>query len=459
MDYRSNKDTMGEVRIPSEAYYDAQTVRAIHNFPISGLRLPRSFIKAQGIIKASAAVANMEVGMLPENIARAIIKAAEEVIDGKLDDQFVVDVYQAGAGTSQNMNANEVITNRAIELLGGQKGDFSLIHPNDHVNMAQSTNDTIHVAINISAVDQVKNGLLPSLHRLQYALKKKAGQFMPIIKSGRTHLQDAVPIRLGHEFMGYYEQLITAEKSIRLALTQLYAIGIGGNAVGTGINAHPDFSERTLNEIVIRTNEPFKQPRDRFAFMQNTLAAIQLSHALKELAIHLIKLSSDIRLLGSGPRTGLAELRIPPVQPGSSIMPGKVNPVMAEMLYMVSAQVIGNDAVITASSLGAQLEINVMMPVIAYNLLHSLEILTNAIEAFHEKCIAGLEADEERCRYYVEHSTALATSLNPKIGYERAAQIAKTAHAENKTVRDIAYRDTNVSSEELDLLLDPEKLV
>lgn len=459
MDDRISKDTLGEVYIPRSVYYDAQTTRAIHNFPISGLRLPRAFIKAQGIIKASAAVANREVGNLPEPISRAIVTAAEEVIEGKWDDQFVVDAYQAGAGTSQNMNANEIIANRAIELLGGEKGDFSLVHPNNHVNMAQSTNDTIHVAINISAVEMIKKDLLPSLQRLHYTLKQKAKQFHPIIKSGRTHLQDAVPIRLGQEFGGYAAALVSAEKSIRHALLELYVIGIGGNAVGTGINAHPEYAERTLREIILRTDQPFKQPRDRFSFMQNTMGAIQASHAVKELAIHLLKISSDLRLLGSGPRTGLGELILPAVQPGSSIMPGKVNPVMAEMMYMVCAQVIGNDATITAATMGAQLEINVMMPVIAYNLLHSIHILTNAMEVFREKCIDGLQADAERCQYYVEQSTALATSLNPIIGYEKAAKIAKTAYQEKKTVREIVARDTDLTQAEISELLNPDRLV
>ena len=455
MNTRISKDTLGEVQIPEHAYYDAQTQRAVHNFPISGLRLPRGFIRAQGIIKASAAVANMGVGMLSEKIGKAIVFAAEEVADGKWDEQFVVDVYQAGAGTSQNMNANEVIANRANELLGRKKGDFSLVHPNDHVNMGQSTNDTIHVAINISGFAAVKEKLLPALHHLTEALRKKADEFYPIVKAGRTHLQDAVPIRLGQEFSGYADTLRMCDANIRLHAHSLLSIGLGGNAVGTGINTHPQYAERAINEIALRTGYPFKAPKNRFAFMQNTQAAVQVSYTLKELAIHLIKISSDMRLLSSGPRTGLAELRLPAVQPGSSIMPGKVNPVIPEMLYMVCSQVIGNDAAITTAAIGSQLEINVMMPVIAYNLLHSIEILSNAMHVFTERCVEGLTADEERCRYYAEHSLALATSLNPEIGYEQAAKLAKTAYQEGKTIAEVAKRDTTIEPEKIEKLLDP----
>ncbi|WP_139488532.1 class II fumarate hydratase [Brevibacillus dissolubilis] len=457
--FRISHDTLGQVKVPQSAYYDAQTQRAVENFPISGLRLPRGFIRAQGIIKASAATANAAVGALDKRISQAIVQACEEVIDGKWDEHFVVDAFQAGAGTSQNMNANEVIANRANELLGGQRGEFSPVHPNDHVNMAQSTNDTIHVAINISTVEAMKEKLLPALNGLIKSLSAKAEEFNPIIKSGRTHLQDAVPIRMGQEFGGYAATLVTCEFNIRSTLHTLYSIGLGGNAVGTGINAHPQYAERAINEIALRTGYPFKKPRNRFSFMQNTLGAIQVSHTLKELAIHLIKISSDIRLLGSGPRTGLAELTLPAVQPGSSIMPGKVNPVIPEMLYMVCAQVIGNDATITTSGLGSQLEINVMMPVIAYNVLQSIEILANGMNIFREKCVDGLVANEENCLYYVENSLALATSLNPAIGYEKAAQVAKKAYAEGKSVREVAEIVTNLSDDELEKLLDPKLLV
>ncbi|WP_126429576.1 class II fumarate hydratase [Brevibacillus marinus] len=455
MEMRTSRDTLGDVQVPRDAYYDAQTQRAVENFPISGLRLPRAFIRAQGIIKASAACANMAVGQLPREIGEAILQAAEEVAEGKWDDQFVVDAFQAGAGTSQNMNANEVIANLANERLGGKKGDFRRVHPNDHVNMAQSTNDTIHVAINVSAYTELQERLLPALSQLIASFRKKQQEFHGIVKSGRTHLQDAVPIRLGQEFGGYAQTLVHCEQSIRRASEALLEIGIGGNAVGTGINAHPAYAQRAVEEIARRTGYPFRQPADRFAFMQNTYAAIENSHALKELAIHLIKITSDLRLLSSGPRTGLAELRLPAVQPGSSIMPGKVNPVMLEMVYMVACQVIGNDAAITAAGMGSQLEINVMMPVIAFNLLFSIGILAQAMRVLRERCIEGITADEQRCRYYVEQSLALATSLNPLLGYEKAAEIAKQAYREGTTIREAAARVGGVDAEQLAQLLDP----
>ncbi|UFJ42644.1 aspartate ammonia-lyase [Brevibacillus humidisoli] len=459
VEMRISRDTLGEVQIPQDVYYDAQTQRAVENFPISGLRLPRAFIRAQGIIKASAAAANMAVGSLPREIGEVIQQVAEEVAEGKWDDQFVVDVFQAGAGTSQNMNANEVIANLANERLGGKKGEFIRVHPNDHVNMAQSTNDTIHVAINISAYTELTERLLPTLRELVDSLRQKQQEFQPIFKSGRTHLQDAVPIRLGQEFGGYAQTLANCEQSLHRSSKALLEIGIGGNAVGTGINAHPDYPQRAVQEIARRTGHPFRQPVDRFAFMQNTSAAIQSSHALKELAIHLIKITSDLRLLSSGPRTGLAELQLPAVQPGSSIMPGKVNPVMLEMVYMVASQVIGNDATITAAGMGSQLEINVMMPVIAFNMLFSIDILTQALRVLRERCIEGIAADEQRCSSYVEQSLALATSLNPLIGYEKAAEIAKQAYREGKTIREIAGRETGLSLEQLAEHLDPQRHV
>lgn len=458
MSHRIMKDTLGEVRVPAEAYYGPQTQRARENFPISGLRLPRAFIRAQGIIKAAAAHANQQVGMLDERRARAIIEAAEEVIGGRWDDHFVVDVYQAGAGTSQNMNANEVIANRAAELLGGQVGDTHLVHPNDHVNMAQSTNDTIHAAINIAAAEQWVRRLLPALRRLQAALAEKAAAFYPILKAGRTHLQDAVPIRLGQEFGGYAAALKGNIRRLEDVLQDLYPIGLGGNAVGTGINAHPDYPRLAVRQVAERTGLPFCLPEDRFAFMQNTHGAIRASAALKQLAVDLLKISSDMRLLSSGPRTGLAEIRLPAVQPGSSIMPGKVNPVMAEMLYMVCCQVIGADAAVTAAGMGSQLEINVMMPVIAYNVLHAIDILANGMDVFAERCVKGIEADEAQCRYWLERSAALATVLNPVFGYERAAQLAKRALAENRPVRELVLETGELSPEEVAALFDYERM-
>lgn len=456
-EYRISTDSLGQVKVPKNALYGPQTQRAVENFPISGLRLPRSFIRAQGIIKASAAAANRDLRQLDERIANAIILAAEEVIEGKWDAQFVVDVFQAGAGTSQNMNANEVIANRATEMLGGRYGD-NIVHPNDHVNMAQSTNDTIHVAINIAAAESIQRKLLPAVHQLEKALWLKAEEFMPVIKSGRTHLQDAVPIRLGQEFSGYAKNISDCIGHLKASSQALFFIGLGGNAVGTGINAHPSYAAYAVREIAKRTGLPFAEPDNRFGFMQNTTAAIRVHSVLKEMAIHLIKLTSDLRLLSSGPRTGLAEIRLPAVQPGSSIMPGKVNPVILEMMYMAASQVIGNDAVITTSGIGSQLEINVMMPVIAHNLLQSIEILANSVDILTAKCIVGIEVNHEQCRHWLDASLSLVTALNPLIGYDRAAQIAKKAYAENKTLKQVLAEE-GLMSEQIEAALQPERMV
>lgn len=457
--YRIQRDSLGEVLVPLAAYYGAQTQRAVENFPISGLKLPRRFIRAQGIIKYAATYANNAVGELEQDKSAAIMQAASEVIAGQWDSQFVVDVYQAGAGTSQNMNANEVIANRAIELLGGEKGSFSLIHPNDHVNMAQSTNDTIHVAINIAAVEAIHYDLLPVLSEMIVTLEEKGKAFYHIIKSGRTHLQDAVPMRLGQEFLGYKATIEEAKKTIIESLDLLYQIGLGGNAIGTGINAHPSYSELAIKKVAELTGLPFRGPNEMFMFMQNTQGAIKLSAALKSLAIHLIKVASDFRLLSSGPRTGLGEITLPPVQPGSSIMPGKVNPVMAEMMHMVGSQVIGNDAAITSAGQASQLELNVMMPVIAYNLLNSINILTNGVKAFTDKAIKGIKANEQRCKELVEQSLALATALNPMIGYDKAAEIAKKAYSTGKTIREVVEEAGLLSEEEINWYLNVDNMI
>lgn len=457
--FRIQRDSLGEVKVPMHRYFGAQTARAVENFPISGLRLPRRFIRAQGMIKAAAAQANLAVGELESSLAKAIIQAAEEVMNGKWDDHFVVDVYQAGAGTSQNMNANEVIANRAVELLGGQLGDLSLVHPNDHVNKGQSTNDTIHVAINISAAEGLTHDLLPEAKALVSSLKKKAKAFHGIIKSGRTHLQDAVPIRLGHEFSAYAATLEAATADVESTLTSLMEIGLGGNAVGTGINTDPRYASLAVSYISRYSGLPFRQPANRFSFMQNTNAALKVSAALKTMAVHLGKIASDLRLLSSGPRTGLAEIRLPAVQPGSSIMPGKVNPVIAEMMNMIASQVIGNDATITSAGEHAQLEINVMMPVIAYNLLHQITILTNGMRIFRTRCIDGLEADADRCQMLMEQSLALATVLNPVIGYDRAAAVATKAYTTGKTIREVVLEERILTKEEAAHLLNQENLI
>jgi fumarate hydratase class II len=447
-EFRIARDSLGEVKVPADAYYGPQTERAKHNFPISGLRLPFRFVRAQGIIKRAAAIANRDVGDLDAEKAAAIVQAADEVIEGKFNPHFVVDVYQAGAGTSQNMNANEVIANRACEILGGKRGDASLVHPNDHVNMAQSTNDTIHVAMNIAAMEAITRDLLPNVLHFEEELFKKAEEWDSILKSGRTHLQDAVPMRLGQEFAGYAHAVKMKREMLQKVSAGLLLIGLGGNAVGTGINAHPDYSEKSISEVARFTGLDFKRPDNYFAFVQNPDAAVEVSGQLRALAVTVMKIANDLRLLSSGPRTGLAEIRLPAVQPGSSIMPGKVNPVMAEMMNMICYQVLGCDMTVASAGSAAQLELNVMMPVMAYNLLHEINILAAGLRVFTDKCIVGMEADADRCLHYAEMSTSVATALNPLIGYDKAAEIAKKAYAERKTVREVAMSE-GIAEEQL----------
>ena len=455
---RIEKDTLGRVKVPDEVYYGAQTARAVDNFPISGLRLPRRFIKAQGMVKLAAARANASLGRLSKKMSRAIEKAASEVIRGMHDSHFVVDVYQAGAGTSQNMNANEVITNRAIEILGGKRGDYSLVHPNDHVNMAQSTNDTIPASIYISSYEAVRDDLIPALAGLRDALLSKSREFNGIVKAGRTHLQDAVPIRLGQEFGGYAEAVGRDIGRIENAMESLLYLPIGGNAVGTGINAAPRYRASVIREIRKITGIKFRTCTNLFEGIQNVNPALELSASLRGVAITLTKIANDIRLLSSGPRTGFAEIRLPAVQPGSSIMPGKVNPAMAEMLNMICFQVIGNDTTIAYATQASQLELNVMMPVIAYNLLLSLEILSNGINAFTNKCVKGIEADVQRCRDYADATLAMATALNPITGYAAAAGVSKEAHKSGKTVKEIAVEKGILDEGDARRILDPFKL-
>ncbi len=455
---RIEKDTLGKVEVPDSAYYGAQTQRAIHNFPISGLKLPRRFIKAQGIVKLAAARANGHLGLLDKKKFKAIEKAALEVIKGLHDSHFILDVYQAGAGTSQNMNANEVIANRAIELLGGKSGDYKLVHPNDHVNMAQSTNDTFPTALYISAFESLHHEFIPALKILQTTLLHKSRGFDRIIKSGRTHLQDAVPVKLGQEFSGYAAAIKNDIRRIQKASDSLLYLPIGGNAVGTGINAHPRFKNYTVREIREITGIKFRSSLNMFEGIQNVNPALELSASLRGAAVTLIKIANDIRLLSSGPRTGFAEIKLPAVQPGSSIMPGKVNPVMAEMLNMVCFQVIGNDTTIAYAAQAAQLELNVMMPLIAYNLLFSIEILSNAVSVFTEKCLKGICANAERCKEFAEASLALATALNPIIGYAAAAEISKEAYRTCKTVRQVVVEKGILTEEEARHILDPSRL-
>lgn len=452
--YRLENDTIGNMMVPSSAYYGSQTQRAIENFHISGIRLPRSFIRAQGIIKASCASVNLELGSLTPEIGTAIIKASEEVIEGKWDEHFVVDIYQAGAGTSQNMNANEVIAKRAFELMNGTQK----VHPNDHVNMSQSTNDTFPSALNIAAAQTIIQRLLPSLSQLQQELGKKSEQFMPVLKAGRTHLHDGVPIRLGQEFSGYAETIHAVYLQLEQKLDNLYEIGLGGNAIGTKINLQPNYIPKVILEVCKRTNLNFREPVNIFSFMQNMNEPIRCMLTLKELAIHLIKITSDLRLLSSGPRTGLAEITLPSVQPGSTIMPGKFNPAILEMTHMVCCQVIGYETAIATAGLAGQLEINVFMPVIAHTLLHSIELLSNAIETLVTKCIIGIQANNNACKKWMEDSLSLVTGLSPKMGYDIASQIGMIADEENKTLKQV-LQDKGLLNEEIINDIDPNGMV
>jgi aspartate ammonia-lyase len=449
MQIRLEKDSLGPRPIPMDAYYGIQTDRAIENFPISGLKPKPSYVEATVHIKKAAAKVNRDLGLLEDRKADAIIKACDEILSGSLREWFVVDVYQAGAGTSHNMNANEVIANRAIELLGGKKGDYSIIHPNDHVNMAQSTNDVCPTAIRISAV-VLTDSLLASAQKAEAAIASKAGEFDNIIKSGRTHLQDAVPVRLGQEFAAYATSLHKHHEAICIAEEACKELGIGGTAVGTGLNAHPRYRSMMAVELSHAIGIDFRTADNYFEAMQSLRPFVQLSGAIRCLAQDLIRIANDLRLLSSGPKTGLAEIVLPAVQPGSSIMPGKVNPVMAEMLDMVCFQVIGCDMTILLASQAGQLELNVMMPVVAFNLLHEIEILGNAIDAFTRFCISGITADAARCKSFAESSMSIVTVLNPLIGYSAAAEVAKEYVASGKSIKQIILDRGLLTRERLD---------
>ncbi len=437
--FRIEKDSLGEVRVPAEAYYGAQTQRAINNFNISGLRPWRAFIWSMAAIKRAAAEVNRDLGLLDPKIARAIIAAAQEVIDGRWDDQFRVDPFQAGAGTSHNMNANEVIANRAIELLGGaaQRGDTKVISPNDHVNMAQSTNDTIPTAIRLGALWRLDE-MLNVIDRLAAALEAKAIEFDPIVKSGRTHLQDAVPVRLGQEFGGYARAIRRDREKIAQAADGLRRLGIGGTATGTGLNAHPEYHARMIKKLSELTGLKLYESDNLFESMQAHSDTVFFSGAIRALAQDLIRIANDLRLLSSGPATGLNEIRLPAVQPGSSIMPGKVNPVMAEMLDMAMFHVLGNDLTITLAAQAGQLELNVMMPIIAHDLFEMMQIVIGSVTAFTEYCVVGLKANPEKATGWLAKNAILVTALNPVIGYLKGAEIAKAAMARNVTIREVA---------------------
>jgi fumarate hydratase class II len=455
--HRVERDSMGEVEVPRDALFGAQTRRALDNFPISDLRKPRRFVEALGAIKLESAVVNKELGLLDDELKNAIVEAAEEVVEGRLDHAFVLDVFQTGSGTSTNMNANEVISNRAIQILGGELGSKSPVHPNDHVNMGQSSNDVIPTAIHLAALISIKHDLLPALEKLRKALQEKAGQFDGVVKTGRTHLQDATPIRLGQEFRGYAGQMERGIERLLKAQDDLSEVALGGTAVGTGVNTQPEFAARVCERLSERFGVDVHETENHFQAQSAMDATVFTSGALKTVAVSLMKISNDIRWLGSGPRAGIGEIALPEVQPGSSIMPGKVNPVIAESVAMVAAQVMGNDATIAIAGQSGNFELNVMLPLIAYNLLQSIDLLANAAENLTDQCVAGIEATE-RGPELVEQGLMLATALAPVVGYDKAAEISKEAYKTGKTIREIARENTDLSEEDLDELLDARRM-
>ncbi|MBI4718608.1 MAG: class II fumarate hydratase [Planctomycetes bacterium] len=452
---RVEKDSMGEMTVPADAYWGAQTQRAVENFPISGYRFGRRFIRAMGLIKQAAAKVNRQLEKLDAKRADLIIRAAQEVIDGRLDSHFVLDIFQTGSGTSTNMNANEVISNRAIELAGGKIGAKEPVHPNDHVNMGQSSNDVIPAAIHVAAADALQNDLKPALDHLASALLAKARAFDRIVKIGRTHLQDATPVRLGQEFAGYARQAELASMRAVKAVRALRELPIGGTAVGTGINTHHEFGKRMATALSEATGIEFVEAEDHFEAQAAKDAVCEASGQLKAIAVGLTKVANDIRLLGSGPRCGIGEIKLPATQPGSSIMPGKVNPVMCEMLIQVCGQAIGNDAAVTLACRESYFELNVGMPLMAHNFLESVRLMAQGARVFADRCVAGIEADEKRCNDLIDGSLAMCTSLAPLIGYDAAAGIAKEAYATGKTVRQVAREKKVISDADLNKALDP----
>ena len=453
--YRIEIDSLGEVKVPAAEYYGAQTQRALENFPVSGKRMPREFIRAMGIIKLAAAECNMELGLLENKLGKAIVQAAEEVIEGKFDHDFVVDVYQTGSGTSTNMNTNEIIANRAIELLGGEIGSRKPVHPNDHVNKGQSSNDVFPSAIHISALKSIEQNLLPTLTYLHKALDKKSIQFNDIVKIGRTHLQDAVPIRLGQEFSGYASQVEHGIRRVKNSLPALCELALGGTAVGTGLNTHAQFPELTIKKISEYTGIKFVSARNRFEAIAARDAVVEVSGQLKTIAISLMKIANDLRWMSSGPRCGIGEITLPSLQPGSSIMPGKVNPVVPESVMMLCATVIGNDVAITIGGQHGNFELNVMMPMMTYHLLESIRLLANGSRNLVDRCINGIKANGERCESLIENSLAMCTALAPIIGYDAAANIAKEAYTTGKTVRQVASENQVLPQSKLNNVLDP----
>jgi len=449
---------MGEVAVPADALFGAQTQRAVENFPISNLRFPREFIRAVGLVKLAAARANMDLGLLDKSIGNAIVSAARETADGKLDRHFVLDIFQTGSGTSTNMNANEVIRNRAMQMLGGNVGDKKPVHPNDHVNMGQSSNDVIPTAMHVAVLDSIEHRLIPALRKLQKALNLKAAEFDSVVKIGRTHLQDATPVRLGQEFGGYARQVRLGISRLEKLRETLGELPLGGTAVGTGINTHPKFAASAIRHLSKLTGLNLREAGDHFEAQSTKDSIVEASGTLKTIAVSLTKIASDIRLLASGPRCGIGEITLPETQPGSSIMPGKVNPVIAESVLMAAAQVIGNDLTITIGGQAGILELNLMMPVMAHNILESIRLLAASATNLTERCILGIQANKERCNELVEKSLAMCTALAPEIGYDAAASIAEEAYKTGQTVRQIATAKKILPPKRLREILDPLRM-
>ena len=456
-EYRVEKDFLGEKRVPAHAYYGVQTLRAVENFPITGYRIESSLIRAMAMVKKSAAIANNEIGQLNEKIATAIISAADEIIDGKWHEQFIVDPIQGGAGTSINMNTNEVIANRALEIIAEKLGNYKVISPNTHVNMAQSTNDAFPTAIHISVLSSME-GLLEAMKQLYAAFEQKAIEFNDVIKMGRTHLQDAVPIRLGQEFEAYARVLNRDLERIGNSRQHLYEVNMGATAVGTGLNAEPLYIERVVHHLAETSGFPLKKAEHLVDATQNTDSYLEVSAALKVCMMNMSKVANDLRMMASGPRAGLGEIQLPERQPGSSIMPGKVNPVMAEVLNQVAFQVIGNDHTICLAAEAGQFELNVMEPVLVFNLLQSIKIMTNVFTVFRQYCLEGITANRERMEDYVNNSVGIITAINPHVGYETAAAIAKEAIVTGKSVRDLCLEKGVLTEEELDIILHPYEM-
>ncbi len=456
--YRLEKDSMGERQISTDAYYGIQTLRATENFPISGIKPIPTYVDACLLIKKATAIANGELGCIPQDISEAIVKACDEILQGQLRDQFVVDVYQAGAGTSHHMNVNEVLANRALEILGEEKGNYKRLSPNDHVNYGQSTNDVIPTAIRLGGLLALEHSLYPALQEAIATLENKAAEFQDIVKSGRTHMQDAVPVRLGEEFRAWAQILTDHRARIARAEEDLHVLGLGGSAAGTGLNTHPQYRHRVAELLSQFVSKPLRPAPHLMAAMQSMAPFVSVSGSLRNLAQDLVKISHDLRLMDSGPKTGFKEIQLPPVQPGSSIMPGKYNPVMAEMTSMVCFQVMGYDTAIALAAQAGQLELNVMMPLIAYNLIHSIEILGNTLAALTKRCLAGITARRDRCLAYAEGSLALVTALNPHIGYLNAADVAKESLETGKSIRQIVLEKGLLSQEQLARVLDLERM-